>query len=50
MEVLSPLGVAAPRPRSLARRPADLAGRRVGILDNLQIDAGGEPVAASRAR
>lgn len=39
MEVLSPLGVADTRPRSLAKRPARLAGCRVGILDNSKPNA-----------
>jgi len=39
MEVLSPLGVADTRPRSLAKRPARLAGCRVAVLDNSKPNA-----------
>lgn len=39
MEVLSPLGAADTLPRSLAKRPARLAGCRVAILDNSKPNA-----------
>jgi hypothetical protein len=39
MELLSPTGAAQTASRSLARRPARLAGRRIGILDNSKPNA-----------
>jgi hypothetical protein len=39
MEVVNPCGEAAVAVRGLAPRPASLAGRRVGVLDNSKPNA-----------